>query len=190
MFWPLSWFLSQHPLLSNWEPCLSFWLTSLLLNQELHSCRIWYFCLVSDLVFCSLGLSISKQVSISSHYLNYVLLLTQDPPLLPLSVSLVIYYSHRTSTFVQVSISAQILTYGLTIIHNIHSFPSEHLCLVSDWLPSFSFRIYPPVIWHFCLLSELVCSCSLRISTSLQVSVSSSFELCVLLTQDSLVLSM
>lgn len=120
-----------------------------------------------------------KQVSISSHYLNYVLLLTQDPPLLSLSVSLAIYYSHRTSTFVQVSISAQILTYGLTIIH---SFPSEHLFLVSDRLPSFSVRIYPLV--EFGISAWFLNYCAPAHSESLllskrEVSISSSFELCV-----------
>ena len=140
----------QHPHLSKWEPLPSFWLHSLLVNQELHTYRILYLSLVSDLL-CSCSLGISTRFDLT-------LCLTQDPSLLSNEyiclVSNWLRYSyvktssfwafisphfssvwsssHRTSSPLQVSIPAKFLTYML---------------LITQDRPVFSKLVSAPTFW-------------------------------------------
>ena len=153
--------LSQHALISKWEPLLTFWLTSLHLNQELLTCTILYLCIVSDLLSsCSLRIATSFQVSISSSF-DLTLFLTQDPSLLS-SEYLCLVSSWlpdsclRTSTSFQVNTSAQFLSYVLFLGEDFPSSPSEYPCPVSQLCSTLPSR--PSHLLHVsyhCLASNL-----------------------------------
>ena len=141
---------------------------------------------VSPMWPSSLRTSFHLRVSIPAQFLTYVQLLSQDPSVLSVLVSLPSFQLtvlHSTSTFLHLSTAAHFLTYGLSSLP--HPLPSkENLSLVSDWLPSFSVRNYSPVecsssMWFltYCLLlTQEFLSLHVRISSQIWTLHSSSLR--------------
>ena len=144
----------QHPCLSKWEPLPSFWLHSLLVNQELHTYRILYLKLVSDLLrSCSLGISTcfdrtpcltqdpsvlsNEYVCLVSNWLRYSDVKTSSFwAFISPRFSSVWSSSHRTPSPFQVSIPAKFLTYMLLLTQDcpvLSKLVSVPTVLGEDW---------------------------------------------------------
>ena len=100
----------------------SKFLKSLLLNEDLNTCRLLFLCLVSlSVLLLTQGVHFSPSEYLFRD-LNYALLLTKDPPVLPMLVS-VPSFQH----------SVQLVT------QDLHCSPGEYICPRSDlWLDPFS----------------------------------------------------